>query len=52
MAEQTSYTCSDYRMEMILLALQRKLSRKDLSEAEKEAVRDEIRKVEERMGMN
>ncbi|HMA67138.1 MAG TPA: hypothetical protein VKO20_04905 [Desulfosalsimonadaceae bacterium] len=51
MAEESRYTCRDYRMEMILLALQKKLENEDLQEAEKESIRAEIRRVEHQMGM-
>jgi hypothetical protein len=51
MTQQSSYTCNDYRLEMILLALQRKLEKGDLAEEEKKALREEIRRVESQMGM-
>ncbi|MFO7838788.1 MAG: hypothetical protein R6X08_04735 [Desulfosalsimonadaceae bacterium] len=51
MAEESSYTCSDYRMEMILLALRQRLEKEDLPEAERESIRAEISRVEHRMGM-
>ncbi len=52
MAENKNYTCNDYREEMILLALRRKLADKDLSEAEKKRVQNEIRRIESQMGMS
>lgn len=51
MSENANYTCNDYRQEMILLALQRKLAEEDLSEPEKAAIQEEIRWVEKQMGM-
>ena len=51
MSENANYTCNDYRQEMILLALQRKLAEQDLSESEKAAIQEEIRRIEEQMGM-
>lgn len=47
-----SYTCSSYREEMILLSLQHRLAREDLSESERSAVKEEIRRVKAEMGMD
>ena len=50
---QTSpYTCQEYREEMILLALQKKLSAPELTPEEKEQLLAEIAVVEARMGMD
>ena len=46
-----TYTCQDYRLEMILLGLQRRLKDPDLTEEEKKKIRSEIRKLEEQVGM-
>jgi|WetSurSiteA1Bulk_404760.scaffolds.fasta_scaffold488328_2 hypothetical protein len=46
MAEHSPYTCTEYREEMILLSLQRQLHQKNLPEAEKEKLLEEIRKIE------
>ncbi len=46
------YTCNDYRAEMILLGLRRRLASPDLGEAEREAVHAEIRKLENEMGLS
>jgi len=46
------YTCREYREEMILLALQKKLAAPDLSPEEKQRIRREIAEVEARMGMD
>lgn len=43
------YTCNDYRTEMILLGLRRRLASPDLSGLEREALRREIRKLEKEM---
>lgn len=51
MSDNANYTCNDYRQEMILLALQRKLAGADLSESEKTRIQEEIRRIEEQMGM-
>lgn len=49
---ESSYTCSHYRAEMILLALQRRLAQNDLSESERKSVKAEIRRVKSEMGMS
>ena len=45
------YTCSEYREEMTLLALQKQLSQTGLSEEEKKRISDEIKKLEAKMNM-
>lgn len=45
------YTCKDYREEMVLLGLRRRLSNPDLKKEEKEEILREIRKVEKNMGL-
>jgi len=45
------YTCNDYRAEMILLSLQRRLSRPELGEREKQEILAEIERVKAEMGM-
>jgi hypothetical protein len=44
-----TYTCSDYRLEMILLGFRRRLNEEALSEDEKERLIEEIRKIEAEM---
>lgn len=53
MAGNQRYTCTDYREEMRLIGLRRRL-REDttLSEEEKETLRAEIRRLEAEMGMD
>jgi hypothetical protein len=46
-----TYTCSDYRLEMILLGLRHRLNEETLSEDEKEMLLKEIRKIEAEMEM-
>ncbi len=46
-----TYTCSDYRLEMMLLGLKRRLNEETLSESEKEKLLKEIRKIEDEMEM-
>jgi hypothetical protein len=47
-----TYTCREYREEMILLSLQKKLAAPDLSPEEKQQILREIAEVEARMGMD
>lgn len=51
MTDSTSYTCSDYRDEMTLVALRNRLNNAALSEKERRQIEEEIRKFEERMGL-
>lgn len=51
MTGNNRYTCQDYRLEMILLSLRQRLSKENLSEAEKKEIQKEIRRVESQMGM-
>jgi hypothetical protein len=44
-----TYTCSDYRLEMMLLGLRRRLHEEDLSEEEKDRLLNEIQKIEAEM---
>lgn len=46
------YTCTEYRQEMLLLALQRRLSRENLTEAERRDLEEKIRRLEAEMGMD
>lgn len=46
------YTCKDYREEMILNTLQRRLATETLTDAERKAIRQEIQKIREAMGMD
>jgi len=45
------YTCTEYREEMILLGLQKRLSSPGLSAEEKESLIKEIERVEKEMGI-
>jgi hypothetical protein len=44
------YTCKEYREEMILLALQQKLQRSDITEEERRTLLAEIACLEEKIG--
>ena len=46
------YTCVDYRSEMKLLGLKRRLEEENLSEEEKAQIVLEIKELEEKMDMN
>jgi hypothetical protein len=46
------YTCTDYRMEMTLLGLKRRLAEPGLNENEKKQLQEQIQKLEAEMGMN
>ncbi|MFO7964169.1 MAG: hypothetical protein R6U50_09635 [Desulfobacterales bacterium] len=47
-----SYTCADYREEMMLVALRRRLTNRALSKEEKQAIQREIEKLESAMDMD
>ena len=51
MGKKGNYTCNDYREEMILLGLQKRLSQADLTEEEKKEILKEIEIIEKQMGM-
>jgi len=46
------YTCNDYREEMILLGLQKRLSSGQLTSGEKENLLKEIAELEKQMGLD
>jgi len=46
------YTCAEYRKEMILLMLRRRLHQESLSREERDAVANEIRALEAEMGLD
>ena len=45
------YTCADYRIEMILLNLKRRLKDKWLSEEERDDILLQIKQLEAKMGL-
>jgi len=51
MAQDHQYTCTDYRLEMVLLSLRRRLAREALSETEEKEIHREIERLEAHMGM-
>ena len=46
------YTCVDYRSEMKLLGLKRRLEEENLSEKERAQIVQEIKELEKKMDMN
>jgi len=46
------YTCNEYREEMMLLSLNRRLSDKNMPEAERKKIRQEIARLEAAMEMD
>ncbi|NIO05279.1 MAG: hypothetical protein GTN74_11910 [Proteobacteria bacterium] len=46
MKNRSKYTCRDYREEMILLSLKRRLAQKNLSDKERRFIIEEIEKLE------
>jgi len=46
------YTCTDYRSEMILLGLNRRLREEGIDRREEEELRRQIKRVEIEMGMD
>ena len=46
------YTCADYRKEMTLLSLKRRLTGEQLSDKERRILRSEIRRLESEMKLD
>jgi hypothetical protein len=46
-----TYTCAEYRQEMMLLSLRRQLEDPGLPEAEKNGILKNVRELEQQMGM-
>jgi len=49
--ELSAYTCRHYREEMLLLKLQNRLEKDDLSREERQALLEEIARLQQEMGM-
>lgn len=49
--KHSAYTCNEYREEMILLGLKKRLSRDTLTDEEKQIIKADIRRLESAMGM-
>ena len=52
MPQHTKYTCSDYRTEMRLLGLKKRLQETDLSTPEKQDIEAEIARLEKILQMD
>ena len=52
MEKKSRYSCRDYREEMRLLGLKRRLAQENLPEEERRALIREIEKLESTMGMD
>ncbi len=52
MIKHRKYTCSEYRQEMVLLGLKKRLSSDNLSDEEKQNLVEEIKKLEAVMCMD
>ncbi len=50
--KRSSYTCKEYREEMILVALKRRLNDKGLSKEEREKIKRQIDEIERKMGLS
>ena len=46
------YTCAEYREEMRLLAMRKRLEQNDLTDSEKAAIREEVQRIEVVLGMD
>ena len=52
MSQKKKYTCSDYREEMRLIGLKKRLHEEDLNPTEKEFLKAEITKLETALQLN
>jgi hypothetical protein len=52
MLPKTKYTCSDYREEMRLLGLKKRLTENNLSKTDKQIIKAEIKKLEKALQLN
>ncbi len=50
--KNNAYGCSDYRKEMILLGLKKRLNDAGLSAKERQAIADEIQRLESETGLD
>jgi len=49
---KAQYTCMDYRQEMVLLGMKRRLEQETLDEAERKAIQEQVRALEAAMDMD
>ena len=52
MLQKNKHTCNDYREEMRLLGLKKRLNEANLSKAEKQAIEVEIARLEKALQLN
>ena len=52
MSDKPKYTCYEYREEMMLLGLKKRLNSENLKEEKKKALLKKIEELEKKMGMN
>jgi hypothetical protein len=52
MPPKRKYTCNDYREEMRLLGLKKRLNEKNLSKTEKQTIEAEITRLEKALQLN
>jgi len=52
MPQKNKYTCSDYREEMRLIGLQKRLNEETLSSTEKRVIKAEIAELEKNLQMD
>jgi hypothetical protein len=52
MPQEKRYTCSDYREEMRLIGLKKRLNEENLSQADKQTIEAEITKLEEALQLD
>ncbi|WP_319521173.1 hypothetical protein [uncultured Desulfosarcina sp.] len=52
MSSTGKYTCTEYREEMVLLGLKRRLADPALPEKEKQVLKERISQLEQEMGMD
>ena len=52
MAPAGTYTCMEYREEMLLLGLKRQLEDPGLPESERARIAERVRELEQQMGMD
>jgi len=51
-ASESTYTCADYRLEMMLLGLTKQLQEPGITPAQKTALEKEIRRLQRQLGMD
>jgi len=52
LSNNNQYTCREYREEMLLLGLRRRLAAEDLADTEKRVLEEQIRQLENTMQMD